>query len=256
MIFTNLIKTNLRTKQFGRDIEYYQRLESTNVEAWELIQNGEASHGMIVITDYQTQGKGRGGNSWFMSPSKGLALSLILLESIHLEKAGLIPLAAGVAMAKTLKNRGGSPTLKWPNDILFHGKKTGGILCESKISGKSVQSMVVGIGINVNETEIDFPDELKETATSLSIESGHTHQRELVAAIFITFFEQYWEMLQEFPEEIINDWTSLCGHLGRSITFNIKREKQIGIFKSINHKGEACITIGGDEKVYPSIILE
>jgi biotin-(acetyl-CoA carboxylase) ligase len=77
-----------------------------------------------------------------------------------------------------------------------------------------------------------------------------------VAAIFITFFEQYWEMLQEFPEEIINDWTSLCGHLGRSITFNIKREKQIGIFKSINHKGEACITIGGDEKVYPSIILE
>ena len=105
MIFTNLIKTNLRTKQFGRDIEYYQRLGSTNDEAWELIQNGEASHGMIVITDYQTQGKGRGGNSWFMSPSKGLALSLILLESIPLEIAGLIPLVSGVAMAKTLKNR-------------------------------------------------------------------------------------------------------------------------------------------------------
>jgi hypothetical protein len=55
MIFTDLIKTNLRTKQFGRDIEYYQRLGSANDEAWELIQNGEASHGMIVITDYQTR---------------------------------------------------------------------------------------------------------------------------------------------------------------------------------------------------------
>ena len=256
MIFTNLIKTNLRTKQFGRDIEYYQRLKSTNDEAWELIQNGEASHGMIVITDYQTQGKGRGGNSWFMSPSKGLALSLILLEPMSLEIAGLIPLVAGVAMAKTLKNQGGSPTLKWPNDILFRGKKTGGILCESKISGQSVQSMVVGIGLNVNETEIDFPDELKETATSLSMESGHTHQRELVAAIFTTFFEQYWEKLQESPKEIINDWTSLCGHLGKSVSFNFKGKNLSGIFKKIDQNGHACITIGSDEKVYPSIILE
>ncbi len=256
MIFTNLIKTNLRTKQFGRDIEYYQRLKSTNDEAWELIQNGEASHGMIVITDYQTQGKGRGGNSWFMSPSKGLSLTLILLESMSLEIAGLIPLVAGVAMAKTLKNQGGSPTLKWPNDILFHRKKTGGILCESKIYEQSVQSMIVGIGLNVNETEIDFPDELKETATSLSMESGHTHQRELVAAIFTTFFEQYWEKLQESPEEIINDWTSLCGHLGKSVSFNFKGENLSGIFKKIDQNGHACITIGSDEKVYPSIILE
>lgn len=255
MIFTNLIKTNLRTKQFGRDIEYYQRLGSTNDEAWELIQNGEASHGMIVITDYQTQGKGRGGNSWFMSPSKGLALSLILLESIPLEKARLIPLVAGVAMAKTLKNQGGSPTLKWPNDILFHGKKTGGILCESKISGQSVKSMVVGIGINVNETEIDFPDELKETAISLSIESGHTHQRELVAAIFTTFFEQYWERLQESPEEIINDWTSLCGHLGKSVSFNFKGEHLSGIFKKIDQNGHACVNIDGRDQMFPAIIL-
>jgi BirA family biotin operon repressor/biotin-[acetyl-CoA-carboxylase] ligase len=256
MIFTNLIKTNLRTKQFGRDIEYYQRLKSTNDEAWELIQNGEASHGMIVITDYQTQGKGRGGNSWFMSPSKGLSLTLILLEPMSLEIAGLIPLVAGVAMAKTLKNQGGSPTLKWPNDILFHRKKTGGILCESKIYEQSVQSMIVGIGLNVNETEIDFPDELKETATSLSMESGHTHQRELVAAIFTTFFEQYWEKLQESPKEIINDWTSLCGHLGKSVSFNFKGKNLSGIFKKIDQNGHACITIGSDEKVYPSIILE
>jgi BirA family biotin operon repressor/biotin-[acetyl-CoA-carboxylase] ligase len=129
-------------------------------------------------------------------------------------------------------------------------------LCESKISGQSVQSMVVGIGLNVNETEIDFPDELKETATSLSMESGHTHQRELVAAIFTTFFEQYWEKLQESPKEIINDWTSLCGHLGKSVSFNFKGKNLSGIFKKIDQNGHACITIGSDEKVYPSIILE
>ena len=146
MIFTNLIKTNLRTKQFGRDIEYYQRLGSTNDEAWELIQNGEASQGMIVITDYQTQGKGRGGNFWFMSPSKGLALSLILLESIPLEIAGLIPLVAGIAMAKTLKNRGGSPTLKWPNDIFFTGKKLVGYCVKAKYPDNQFSQWLLGWG--------------------------------------------------------------------------------------------------------------
>ena len=67
MIFTNLIQTNLRTKIFGKDIEYYQRLESTNIESWELIEEENASHGMIVITDDQYKGKGRNNNSWFMS---------------------------------------------------------------------------------------------------------------------------------------------------------------------------------------------
>jgi len=256
MIFTNLIQTNLRTHTFGKQVEYYNRLGSTNEEAWELIDENTATHGTLVITDHQFEGKGRGGKSWFMSPSKGLAMSLILLESIPVEKAGLIPLAAGAAAAKTLKNWGSSPTLKWPNDILLNGKKAGGILCESRLSGESIQSMVVGAGLNVNETGNDLPDEIKSTATSLSIETGHSHQRELVVAIFITFFEDYWEIFQESPEEIIRDWTSFCGHLEKPVSFNFKGKNQSGIFKKINHKGEACIHIDGNERVFPSIILE
>ena len=58
MIFTNLIQTNLRTKRFGKEVEYYQRLESTNVEAWDLIKSGDATNGMIIITDNQIEGKG------------------------------------------------------------------------------------------------------------------------------------------------------------------------------------------------------
>ena len=85
MIFTNLIQTNIRTRRFGKEIEYYQRLVSTNLEAWDLIENNDASHGMIVITDNQFQGKGRNGNSWFMSPSKGLAMSLVMLKPLSLK---------------------------------------------------------------------------------------------------------------------------------------------------------------------------
>ncbi len=255
MIFTNLIQANLRSKQFGKEIEYYQRLESTNEEAWELIANNEASHGMLVITDHQFKGKGRSGNSWFMSPSKGLAMSLILKEHLSAKKAGLIPLAVGIAVAETLKNRGQIPKLKWPNDILLNGKKVGGILCESKLSGEKIQSVVVGVGININETEEDFPEALGQTATSLFIESNYTHQRELVAAIFTTLFESYWEKLQSSPREIISEWTALCGHLDSSVSFHFQNELHTGIFKGIDESGQARIIIEDTEQKFASIIL-
>jgi BirA family biotin operon repressor/biotin-[acetyl-CoA-carboxylase] ligase len=255
MIFSNLIQTNLRTQTFGKQIEYYNRLESTNEEAWELIDETAVHHGALVITDHQFAGKGRGKNSWFMSPSKGLAMSLILLESITAEKAGLIPLAAGAAAAKAMENRGSSPKLKWPNDILINEKKVGGILCESRLAGQQVRAIVVGIGLNINETEMDFPDELKESATSLNLMTGHVHQRELVAAIVITFFEQYWGKLQQVPQEIIRDWTQYCGHLNQPISFKDRGNTHTGIFKNVDENGYACIEIAGEDQVFHSVIL-
>ena len=161
MIFTNLIQTNLRTERFGKQVEYYQRLESTNVEAWDLIKSGDAKNGMIIITDNQIKGKGRNGNSWFMAPSKGLAMSIILNQKLTIEEAELIPIAVGVAIAKAIENRGAKPQLKWPNDIFIDGRKCGGVLCESKISSNFIHSMVIGIGLNINETETDFPEPLR-----------------------------------------------------------------------------------------------
>ena len=139
MIFTNLIETNLRTKELGQQIEYYQRIDSTNKEAWEIIDLEDITHGTIVITDNQLSGKGRNGNTWFMSPSKGLAMSIILKQSISIQDGLLIPIAAGVAIAKALENRGGAPKLKWPNDILINNKKCGGILCETRIKNNCIK---------------------------------------------------------------------------------------------------------------------
>jgi len=252
MIFTNLIQTNLRTRRFGKEIEYYQRLGSTNLEAWDLIENNEASHGMIVITDNQFQGKGRNGKSWFMSPSKGLAMSLVMLEPLSLKKAELISIAAGVAVAKALKNRGGKPKLKWPNDILLGSKKCGGILCESRISGQTVNSMVIGIGLNINETENDFPEKLSQSATSLSIETQHSNQRELVCAMVFTFFEQLLDDL----DSVTNEWTNYCAHLNEITSFNHNGVTQHGMFKGINDRGQAQIEIEEEVQLFPSIILD
>ena len=252
MIFTNLISTNLRTKIFGQEIEYYQILPSTNQEAWNLIEKKESNHGMIVITDQQKKGKGRGNNSWFMSPSKGLAMSIIIDEPVSLNDASLIPLSAGLSVAQAIENRGLKPKLKWPNDILINGKKCGGILCESKVRNGNLTQMVIGIGLNINEATSDFPNELISNATSMSIETGHTHQRELFCAIITTFFERNFEVLQKSP----TIWTKYCYHLDKTVSFKQNGKNISGIFRGLNNNGYAKIDINGIVKIFPSITLD
>ena len=252
MIFTNLIQTNLRTERFGKQVEYYQRLESTNVEAWDLIKSGDAENGMIIITDNQIKGKGRNGNSWFMAPSKGLAMSIILNQKLTIGEAELIPIAVGVAIAKAIENRGAKPQLKWPNDIFIDGRKCGGVLCESKISSNLIHSMVIGIGLNINETETDFPELIRDRATSLSIATGHSNQRELVCAIITTFFERAMKDLKAN----IKIWENYCSHMDDLVAFRYNNAEQKGIFKGIDQHGHAMIDIENKVHVFPSIRLK
>ncbi len=251
MIFKNLIQANLKTEYLGKNIEYYQIIDSTNKEANELIKNNEALHGMMIITDNQKSGKGRSNKKWHMGPSKGLAMSLIYLKTVLYNNALLIPLAAGLSIAETLKNRGLNPIIKWPNDILINNKKIGGILCESKIQKNTIESFIIGIGLNINETINDFPENLKETATSLFIEKGFSFQRELICAIITTFLERYLQDLNS----VIDQWLSYCNYLDKKVTFNFQGKKCSGIFRGINQKGYAIIKIGNDIKEFPSILI-
>ncbi len=252
MIFTNLIQTNLRTKVFGKKIEYYQRIGSTNEEAWELINTGEADHGTIVITDNQFSGKGRDNNDWYMSPSKSLAMSIIIKNEITIEQALLVPLAAGLAVAKTLKNRSFKPQLKWPNDILLNSKKCGGILCESRVQKNKITEMVIGIGLNVNDQKSDLNQGIQNIATSLLIESGYPNQRELISAIITTYFEQVFNNLSS----VTNQWLDYCYHLNKKIKFKYMNDSESGVFKGISDKGFAKVEIENQIKEFPSITID
>jgi BirA family transcriptional regulator, biotin operon repressor / biotin---[acetyl-CoA-carboxylase] ligase len=252
MIFKNLIQANLRTEYLGKDIEYYQIIDSTNKEAKSIINNNEATHGMMIITDNQKNGKGRLNNEWFMGPGKGLAMSIIYLKTLSIKKATLIPLASGLAIAKTLEDRGFKPKLKWPNDIILNNKKVGGILCESEIKKNIINSFIIGVGLNVNETVNDFPKELQYKATSLFIETNNSFQRELISAIITTYLER---SLENF-DSTISQWLLFCGHLGKKVSFNYRGNKHTGIFKGINKKGHAQIDIDGKILQFPSISLD
>ena len=112
--------------------------------------------------------------------------------------------------------------------------------------------MVIGIGLNINETNNDFPDTLSNSATSLAIETNQSNQRELVCAIITTYFER---LLDDLPSSI-PIWNDYCNHLDKSVSFNKDGINRNGIFKQLNNDGRAIIQIDKKETLFTSITLE
>jgi BirA family biotin operon repressor/biotin-[acetyl-CoA-carboxylase] ligase len=157
------------------------RLEScssTNDVAKAMAEDG-AAEGTVVACGEQTAGRGTRGRSWFSAKDKGLYFSAILKP----RKAAilLLPLAAGLASREALERSTGlAVRLRWPNDILWQGRKIGGILCETGFSGSQADYAVVGIGLNLNHDEKDFPDEIRSSAISLRMALGTQADGELI----------------------------------------------------------------------------
>ena len=254
MIFTQLIQTNLRTKEIGKSVEYYNRLDSTNEEAWELIDEGN-QHGSIVITENQIKGKGRQNNNWSMVAGKGLAFTLILDEKYPRTFSSLCSLAAGISVVESLKKRGVESALKWPNDIYCFNKKIGGILCESKIKNKEIDKIVIGIGINVNETIEEHPDNIRTDISTMFSITNHAHQRELIVAEFVNYFEKLLNKISENSKMIVDEWQSLCMHMNQNISFYEKEKINKGVFIGLNKDGYAKIEINEKIQTFSSIHL-
>ena len=254
MLFTNLVQANLKAKVLGKQIEYYTRLESTNSEAWELIDAG-CSNGTIIITDNQFLGKGRGSSIWTSSPNKSLTFSIILSLNINSKLSNWISIISSLAIEKALASFSTKVELKYPNDIMIGGKKLGGILCETKVSEKKINYAVVGIGININEKIEDFDSTIQNTATSLQINSEKPYQRERVVAEILNQVEI---LLDQFPKNsdlIKSNWEDACNHLNKVITFHNNNEIIKGTFKSLSNSGNAILKLNGEEKEYFSGVI-
>jgi len=254
MIFTQLIQTNLRTKELGKNIEYYNRLDSTNTEAWELVEENK-NHGTIVITENQTNGKGQKNKTWGMVPGKSLVFSLILTKNYPIDHSGIICLSVSLALIESLNKRGLDAQLKWPNDLLIDGKKIGGILCETKIEKNDIKNMVIGVGVNVNESIAEHDESIQKNLTTMFEVSKHPHQRELIVAEFINSFELMLNKLSTEPNQIIEEWLDKCMHLNEKILF-LQNEKILeGVFCGLDNNGFAKIEIDNKVKSYNSINL-
>jgi len=245
----NLYKENLSTDIFGKIIQYYPKLDSTNTKAWELISE-KPKNGTVVITNNQMAGRGRQSNKWISIPNKSLTFSIILYPNALLNQINLYSLFTGLAITDCLIENNIQAQLKWPNDVLINDKKVGGILSESKISSGLINSLVIGIGLNVNEDFADLPIELHNKATSVKIESGKQYQLETLLANIINYLE--YRINNRDTNSQLFDWEKHCAHLNQKVNFRSGNKNVNGVFKGLSSAGQAIITIKNKEVKFDS----
>jgi BirA family biotin operon repressor/biotin-[acetyl-CoA-carboxylase] ligase len=171
-----------RRLTLGSPASWLEHTESTNDDALSAAKKG-APHGALFGAETQSRGRGRRGSEWLSAPGAGLWFSLLLRPRLNAELAPLLALCAGLAVREVAAARvTASVLVKWPNDVLAAGKKLAGVLVESQVSGQRIGSVVVGIGLNVEQHE--FPKDLADFATSLALLEASRREREpLLAAL-------------------------------------------------------------------------
>jgi BirA family biotin operon repressor/biotin-[acetyl-CoA-carboxylase] ligase len=176
---------------FAKQIHHYYKIGSTNTEAMQSAAEG-APEGSVFLAEEQLAGRGRGANTWHSARSTGIYCSAILRPAMPPSDVLIFSLAAGLAVRAAVAEIAPQlePDLKWPNDLLLGGRKFCGILTEMNSEATQVRHLVVGIGINVNQSK--FPAELREIATSLRIETGTEWSRvELCGALLKSLDREY-----------------------------------------------------------------
>ncbi|MBU5444003.1 MULTISPECIES: biotin--[acetyl-CoA-carboxylase] ligase [unclassified Paenibacillus] len=187
----------MNTKTMGRSIQLVETAASTQTLAQQLAAQG-APEGALVIAEEQTAGRGRMGRSWHSPSGKGIWMSLVLRPRISLQFTPQLTLLAAVAICRSLqKFIPAKVGIKWPNDLLVNGRKICGILLESSAEDERIRHVIAGIGISVNLTEADYPEELRAKATSLRIEAGRKIDRAEIILDIMREFETLYELYHE-----------------------------------------------------------
>ncbi len=177
----------------GNQIIYLDRVDSTSNYVATLISEGKARHGMVILAESQTNGRGQRGTTWQSEDAKNLLFSFYLehpdLEIIQQES---LTHFVSLSLSNTLTKFGIPNHIKWPNDILVGTKKIAGILIENQLRGSKIIGSTIGIGINIQQTTFDF-----KGSTSVSIESDSIISKE-------NFFSEFMKELNEIYPYLIN----------------------------------------------------
>ncbi|MFC2169025.1 biotin--[acetyl-CoA-carboxylase] ligase [Acidobacteriota bacterium] len=225
---------------------------STNDLAKELARKG-AVEGTVIISQEQTKGRGTKGREWFSAPGKGLYLSIILRPPNA--NISLIPLVAGLAASDAVfKSECIRALLLWPNDLVWAGKKLGGILCETVFSGNRLNCIILGIGLNLNHSRQDFPGDIRPYATSLKIITGEkVKKRPILENLWITLNHWYDLFLGGENEKIVNAMEKYSVFSpGKELTVLTEQERIIGVYSGIDLKGGLILEEGGIKRSFYS----
>ena len=232
------VAIGLETKVFGRNHYIYcPQIDSTNNLAHSLALEGYPE-GTVVTAEEQTAGKGRRGREWYSAPGRGIYMSIILKPALPRDKISSIPLLAAVALAEALEESGLKPMVKWPNDILINNKKIAGILAETITNRENIESVILGIGININHNISDFPSGLRTPPTSLKIELGVDITRTKLLQSLLLFLEQHYHLLQTGNfDRTLEKARRLSTIIGKRINYEMNGSYISGIALDLDKNG-------------------
>jgi len=212
------ISVQLNTKIIGRYLVTLALTSSTNAEAFRLAEEG-AAEGTVVTADEQNKGKGRLGRTWSSPPGANLYCSAILRPQIKPFEAPQLTFLSAVAVARAIKQVSGlNPEIKWPNDVLIGGKKVAGLLNEMSAETDGINFVILGIGVNLNMTADQFPDDLRHPATSLYLERGAKIGRARFTALLLNELDRlYAGFLDCGFAQVRQEWQELCNAAGHEV---------------------------------------
>lgn len=229
----------METLFIGQNAIYLLETESTNSYAIQLLKNVNPPEGTVVYTTNQTHGRGQRGNSWDSEPGLNLALSYILKPTfLNANKLFFLYIISALAvhdlMAEILDPSQFDIKIKWPNDILVNSKKIAGILNENSMSNTLVNSSIIGIGLNINQT--NFSESVN--ATSIKILTHKENKPEQVLKLLNKHFENYYLKLKSGNfEGLLKTYYSHFYKRNELIDFIINNQSKKLIVKGINEQG-------------------
>lgn len=211
------IVRGLNTRIMGRKTFVFETIDSTNA-CTKTLGDAGMEEGAVVLAEFQTTGRGRHGRPWLAQPGQNLLFSVLLRPAMPKDLSGLLTLYASVAVARAVESMTGCAVeCKWPNDLLLNGKKFCGILLENVFQQGELGYSVIGIGVNVNQTQ--FPSELEPAATSLAREHKTSYDRgRLLQFILREMDSLYDDVRQGKPERVSKEWSTRCTMFGQRVS--------------------------------------
>ncbi len=229
---------------------YQEETDSTNEWA-KREKMDDTESGIVYLADHQTAGKGRRGHVWESPRGTSVSMSICIHPDLTPDKLAMLTLVMGMAAADGIRETSGIDAgIKWPNDVVYDGRKLCGILTEYDAQTGNV---IIGIGLNINMEA--FPEELRGVAASMRMISGKEEDREAVAAAVIC---QFWNRYQTFCEtgdlrKLKSAYEEILVNRGRAVQVLDSRNPFRGTAKGISDTGELIVCredTGEDVKVY------
>lgn len=226
----------LDTEIIGRNFIYCDEVDSTN-SYLNMKESDKLTNGTILLAEYQTNGRGRKNRIWHSQKGQNLTFSILLNDKKYFPaNLNILNFTCSLSLASILESHYRvKASVKWPNDVLLNSKKTAGILLESVFDGSRIRKIVIGMGINVNQTA--FTSKYIFPPTSIKTELGRFVNREILLADFLNLFEELLYKTIEHPVVILNEWRQRCDMIGKRVSIVENELMKDGIFEDIDSNG-------------------